>query len=93
MWNKMEQQRLSFLLERDGLKLTYEFARQTMRLYSTCVLRSRKRGFNTMENNPHHASLPKYHASFIQSYCDFKIFLKNNRSTYENIIRNKNYCS
>lgn len=69
--NNLESERLGFVEARDGKNGAVEFARRTMAIYRTCVLRSRKRGFA----NPHHASLPEYRRGFIESYCAFKTYL------------------
>jgi len=69
--NNTETQRLAFIEARDGKTGAADFARRTMSIYRTCVLRSRKRGFAT----PHHASLPEYRRGFIESYCALKSYL------------------
>jgi hypothetical protein len=69
--NNIETQRLASIEAQDGKHGAVDFARRTMAIYRTCVLRSRKRGFTT----PHHASLPEYRRGFIESYCAFKSYL------------------
>lgn len=69
-----EQQRLQFITERDGIDGAVDFARRTLKIYRTAVLRSRKRG----HDKPHHASIPEYRRKFIESYCAFKKFIKDN---------------
>ena len=63
-----EEQRLAFVQARDGVPGAVAFARQTMMIYRTSVLRSRKRGID----KPHFASLPEYRRGFIESYLAFK---------------------
>jgi hypothetical protein len=67
--------RLTLLIERDGLDAAVEFAERTMRVYRTAVLTSRKRGCA----KPHHASLPEYRRNFIMGYLSFKQFISRNR--------------
>lgn len=67
----LEQQRLTFLENRDGKKGAREFAQKTLRIYRTAVLCSRKRG----QKKPHHASLKEYRRGFIESYLCFKRYL------------------
>ena len=69
-----EKQRLDFIIERDGLVEAVAFAKRTMVVYRKSVLISRKRGFD----KPHHASFIEFRRNFIQSYCDFKRFIKDN---------------
>jgi hypothetical protein len=66
-----EQERLKFVESRDGIEGAKAFAKRTMQIYRSCVLRSRKRGYK----NPHHASIPEYRESFIRSYLEFKHYL------------------
>ena len=68
----IENDRLAFIEQRDGLVEAIAFAQRTLKTYRTCVLCSRKRGFS----KPHHASIPEYRRTFIQSYLSFKSFLK-----------------
>lgn len=68
-----EEQRLAFVEQRDGKQAAIAFARQGMQVYRTCVLRSRKRGFD----RPHHASFPEYRRGFIESYLAFKGYVAN----------------
>jgi hypothetical protein len=74
-----EEQRLAFIEQRDGVKGTIAFAEQGMQIYRTCVLRSRKRGFD----RPHHASLPEYRRVFIESYLAFKNYVKTHNAAVE----------
>ena len=66
-----EQDRLAFMCARDGYAASVAFATQTMRVYRTSVLHSRKHGF---EKN-HHATLPEYKRGFIQSYLVCKRYV------------------
>ena len=72
-----EEERLSFTEKRDGIDGAVAFAKQSMAVYRTCVLRSRKRGFD----RPHHASLPEYRRGFIESYLAFKRYVAMNTNT------------
>jgi len=69
-----EQKRLAFIENRDGICYAVEFAKRTMNQYRTAVLTSRKRGFS----RPHFASLQEYRRKFIESYCEFKKYIKEN---------------
>jgi hypothetical protein len=70
-----ETSRLEFIKNRDGLDAAIDFAKRTLVAYRKAVLCSRKRGVAT----PHHASLPEYRRTFIESYCAFKSFLEENK--------------
>jgi len=61
-----EGNRLHFIMQRDGLNGAINFARQTMKIYRTSVV---KKTF---------ASSPVYKETFIKSYLDFKRFIKEN---------------
>lgn len=67
-----EKERLEMIEHKSGVHAAVEFAQRTMGLYRTCVLRSRKRGFD----KPHHASIPEYRRGFIESYLAFKHYIK-----------------
>ncbi len=73
-----EENRIEFIETRDGLEAALQFARQTVFVYRTCLLRSRKRGYD----RPHHASLPEYRRSFIESYVYLKHYIR--QHTYVN---------
>jgi len=70
-----ETERLNFIEARDGKAAAIEFAQRTMAIYRKSVLQSRKRGFA----KPHHASIPEYRETFIESYLAFKEYLRNER--------------
>jgi hypothetical protein len=57
---------------------TYEqaiaFARQTVKVYRTCVLQNGRNG-----KKLHHASLPQYRRGFIESYLVLKRFYRFSR--------------
>lgn len=74
-----EEQRLAFVEQRDGVEGAVEFARQGIKIYRTCVLRSMKRGFA----KPHHASLPEYRRGFIESYLAWKHYIKTHNALDE----------
>jgi hypothetical protein len=67
-----EQDRIDFIIARDGLDGAIDFASRTIKSYRTAVLTSRKRG----HKKPHHASLEMYRRSFIESYVVLKKFLQ-----------------
>lgn len=69
-----EKQRLDFIIERDGLNEAVVFAKRTKVIYRKAVLMSRRRGYE----KPHHASFREFRSKFIQSYCDFNRFIKDN---------------
>ena len=72
-----EWNRLLFIHNRDGAEEAIYFARQTIRQYRKCVLRSRKRGFGFGTNGKlHHASLPEYRRGYIGSYIICKKFIR-----------------
>jgi len=60
----VEQERIDFLVRRDGVDSAIEWVRRTMRIYRQAVL-----------NKRHHASMPDYRPRFIVSYCTFKAWL------------------
>lgn len=67
----VEERRLAFVEERDGVAGAVDFARRSMQQYRTAVLNSRKRG----SVKPSHASLPEYRRGFIESYLAFKRYI------------------
>lgn len=69
-----EQERINFIIQRDGIEGAVDFCKRTMKIYRTAVLRSRKRG----HDKPHHASIPEFRRKFIKSYCAFKKFIAQN---------------
>lgn len=77
--DNIETNRLNFVVNRDGLSNAVLFAKQSIQMYRTSVLLSRKRGYT----NPHHASLPHYRRGFIESYCAFKRFVAQNDGNHE----------
>ena len=72
----MEQQRIQFMIDRDGLEGATDFARRTMKIYRTAVLKSAKRG----HEKPHFASTNDWRRKFIQSYLSFKAFLQQHQA-------------
>jgi len=60
----VEQVRIDFLVQRDGVDSAVEWVRRTMRIYRQAVL-----------NKRHFASTPDYRPKFIASYCSFKAWL------------------
>lgn len=56
-----EIQRIAFISNRDGLKAAKEFAGRTYRIYRKALM-----------NKNHHARLPQYRKSFIESYLILK---------------------
>jgi hypothetical protein len=71
-----EQRRIDFLVYRDGIPKTIEFAERTRKIYRTAVLQSRKRG----HKKPHFASDPMYRRAFILSYLELKRFISLNQN-------------
>lgn len=67
-----EQQRIQFIIQRDGIEGAIDFARRTMKIYRTAVLKSAKRG----HEKPHFASTHDWKRKFIMSYLAFKAFLQ-----------------
>jgi hypothetical protein len=66
-----EQGRIRFIEQRDGKASAMEFCKRTLTIYRTCLLHSRKRGFD----KPHHASFPEYRRRFIESICAFRSYI------------------
>lgn len=66
-----EHKRLILIEQRDGKDAAVLYATTTLTIYKKALLQSRKRGFS----KPHHASLPEYRRSFIESYLSFKHYL------------------
>jgi hypothetical protein len=60
----VEQGRIEFLVQRDGLAAATQWVRRTLGIYRQAVL-----------NPHHHASRDEYRRRFIQSYCSFKSWL------------------
>ena len=58
-----EQRRFEFLVERDGMASAIESSEQTYKIYRAALMQSRKRG----HTKPHHATLPEYRRSYIES--------------------------
>ncbi|MHB8409968.1 MAG: hypothetical protein ACYDHY_18105 [Acidiferrobacterales bacterium] len=63
-----EQNRLDFIEQRDGRDAAVVFALRTLRTYRKAVLAKR-------HSRRHHASLPEYRRSFIESYVAFKRYV------------------
>jgi hypothetical protein len=60
-----EEHRIRFLLQRDGLPATIAWVRRTLRIYRIAVL-----------DKSHYASSSVFRKGFIESYCDFKRWLR-----------------
>ncbi|MCC6536814.1 MAG: hypothetical protein IT162_04645 [Bryobacterales bacterium] len=60
----VEQGRIDFLIQRDGVDSAVEWVRRTMQIYRQAVL-----------NKQHFASAPGYRPKFIASYYAFKAWL------------------
>lgn len=71
MIHDLEFERLSTIEERDGKDAALEFAKTCLKIYRSCVLHSRKRGYI----KPHFGSTPLYRRKFIVSYLSFKGYL------------------
>ena len=65
----MEEERIKFVLRRDGELKAREFAIRTLGIYRRCVLMNGKRG-----RKFHHASLPEFRRGFVESYLCLKRF-------------------
>ena len=64
----IEDDRLTLLIDRDGLQAAVAFAKQTMGIYRTCFFTRTKNG------QKHYCHDKKYRRSFIESYLAFKRF-------------------
>jgi len=62
--SSVEQERIDFLVRRDGTASAIVWVRRTMRIYRRAVLDKR-----------HHASVPGFRHRFIVSYRTFKTWL------------------
>jgi len=72
---------LEFLEKTKGKEAALALAKQTMAVYKTAILTSRKRGFAS----PHFGSLPEYRRSFISFYLHLKQYVgqQERNSTHE----------
>jgi hypothetical protein len=70
-----EQNRIAFVIARDGNALALEFAERTMQIYRKAVLCSAKRGYE----KPHFASANVWRESYIRSYLELKRFVLQQR--------------
>jgi hypothetical protein len=61
---RLEEGRIAFLIQRDGLAATVTWVRRTMHIYRRAVLD--RKGF---------AGSDRFRRQFIVSYCDFKHWL------------------
>lgn len=59
-----EQNRIQFLLQRDGLPATIAWVDRTLRIYRAAVL-----------DQHHFASTNGFRRGFVESYCEFKRWL------------------
>jgi len=64
-----EEKRIRFLVNRDGIIEAKAWAKRTMKIYRTAVLKNGKDG-----SKPHFASFREYKRGFIQSYLYLKSF-------------------
>lgn len=71
MIHPSEATRLQFLEGRDGPAGALAFAQLTYRTYRKALMQSRKRGCM----KPHHATLPEYRRSFIESCVTFRHYI------------------
>lgn len=71
----IEHDRLTFIIERDGIDGAIKFAKQTYNVYRTSLKQSRKRG----HKKPHHATIPEYRLGFVLSCLAFRKFLRETR--------------
>jgi hypothetical protein len=67
----VESERIDFLIRRDGHEKAREFAVRTLRAYRKCLLMTGNGG-----RKFHHASLPQYRRSFVESYLYLKRFAR-----------------
>jgi len=63
----LEGNRIFFMLHRDGLIETLEWAKRTKNIYRKALM-----------NKNHHARLPQYRKSYIESYLALNKFIYNN---------------
>lgn len=75
-----EQDRINFIVQRDGVDAAVDFCKRTMKIYRVSILRSYKRGYGpkSPKGNVHFASIPEFRRKFITSYCVMKQFVKVN---------------
>ena len=71
MSKQNEEDRIKFMLERDGAEAAMDFIKRTYATYRKALMQSRKRGYT----KPHHASLPEYRCSFIESCVVFRKYI------------------
>lgn len=69
----LEYDRIKFIESRDGALAALEFAKICLKIYRSCVLHSRKRGYI----KPHFGSTLMYRRKFIISYLSFKRYITN----------------
>lgn len=72
----VENERLNFVIQRDGMTEAIDYAKRTLKVYRTALFRSRKHGFS----QPHHASIPEYRRLFVMSCLAFRKFIRENKS-------------
>ena len=72
--NAAEHNRILFVFARDGDAAAIEFARRTFAKYRECLRMDGRNG-----RKLHHASLPQYRRSFIESCLEFRRFLRTPR--------------
>lgn len=66
-----EQDRLAYIETHSGKEELDRFVRATYPVYRCSLMQSRKRG----HQKPHHASLPEYRRSFIESCVEFRKYM------------------
>ena len=77
-----EKQRLTFMVNRDGIDGAKEFARRLMTAYRQGVLKSRRAGYE----KPSHLSIPEYRRSAMHSYLAAKHFVLTDELDYPRAI-------
>jgi hypothetical protein len=68
----IETERLTFIEMRDGKAAAMVWATEKMKSYKNALLQTRRWG----HARPHHATLPQFRKSFIESYLAFKKYIK-----------------
>ena len=77
MIHQHELDRIEFLTQRDGIDSAMVFVNATYKTYRKALMQSRKRGYGKPgKPAPHHATLPEYRRSFIESCVTFRHFIQ-----------------
>lgn len=66
-----ELERIQHYINTHGEDYAMDWIKTTYKVYRSCLMRSRKRGFL----KPSHASLPEYRRGFIESCVTFRAYM------------------